>query len=305
MSDQAAPPTTQGLSRFLLFPAITICWGSNWPAIKLSVLEMPIWQYRAVTAIAAGLMLLGLALASRRPIRVPRRQWGALLAISITNVTGWLILAAYGVKLLKSGQAALLGYTAPLWVVILARIILGEALTPRKLGAIAIGLSGILVLLWPSLGKFGDQPLGIICITGAAMSFGAGTVITKRVNWAVPPMSFAGWHLLIGSIPIVIIAATTEPFTMHQASATAWWAAIYTTVIGLVLAYLVWFRTVALFPAGIASISTLAVPAFGLLSGAAVLGETIGWRELTALVLVLSAVVLVVVEPKRKPEAAT
>jgi len=188
MSDQAAPPTSQGLSRFLLFPAITVCWGSNWPAIKLSVLEMPIWQYRAVTAIAAGLMLLGLALASRRPIRVPRRQWGALLAISITNVTGWLILAAYGVKLLKSGQAALLGYTAPLWVVILARIILGEALTLRKLGAIAIGLSGILVLLWPSLGKFGDQPLGIICITGAAMSFGAGTVITKRVNWAVPPM---------------------------------------------------------------------------------------------------------------------
>ena len=92
---------------------------------------------------------------------------------------------------------------------------------------------------------------------------------------------------------------------MHQASATAWWAAIYTTIIGLVLAYLVWFRTVALFPAGVASISTLAVPAFGLLSGALVLGETIGWREVTALVLVLSAVVLVVVEPKRKPEAAT
>jgi len=301
MSEQAP----SRLSRYLLFPAITICWGSNWPAIKLSVLEMPVWQYRAVTAIAAGLLLLGLAVITRRPLKVPRHQWGALVAISITNVTGWLILAAYGVKLLESGQAALIGYTAPLWVVILARIFLGEALTLRKLGAIAIGLSGILVLLWPSLGKFGDQPLGIICITGAAMSFGAGTVITKRVKWAVPPMSFAGWHLLIGTIPIAIIAAATEPFIMHQASATAWWAAIYTTVIGLVLAYLVWFRTVELFPAGVASISTLAVPAFGLLSGAVVLGETIGWRELTALMMVLAAVTLVVLPPKGARRPAT
>jgi len=299
MAERAAP----GLSRYLLFPAITVCWGSNWPAIKLSVLEMDIWQYRAATAIAAGVLMLGIALVSGMPVKVPRRQWPALLAISLTNVTLWLILAAYGVKLLESGQAALIGYTAPLWVVILARIFLGEALTLQRLGAIAIGLGGIGILLWPSLGAFGDRPIGILCITGAAMSFGAGTVITKRVDWAVPPMSFAGWHLLIGSIPIVAIAAS-EPITLHQASATAWGAAIYTTLIGLVLAYLVWFRTVALFPAGVASISTLAVPAFGMLSGAVVLGERIGWRELTALGLVLSAVALVVVEPKRLRRSA-
>jgi drug/metabolite transporter (DMT)-like permease len=305
MPDQTTPKTAPGLSRYLLFPAITFCWGSNWPAIKLSVLEMPIWQYRAVTAIAAGVVLLAVALASGRPVKVPRRQWPALLAISFTNVTLWLILAAYGVKLLKSGQAALIGYTAPLWVVLLARIFLGEALTLRRLGAVAIGLGGILILLWPSLGAFGDQPIGILCITGAAMSFGAGTVITKRVQWAVPPVSFAGWHLLIGCIPIVVIAAVSEPFTLHHASATAWGAAIYTTLIGLVLAYIVWFRTVALFPAGVASISTLAVPAFGLLSGALVLGERIGWRELAALVMVLSAVALVVIEPKRNRQTAT
>jgi len=118
-----------GWSRYLLFPAITFCWGSNWPAIKLSVLEMPIWQYRATTAITAGLLMLAIAYARGMPMRVPRRQWPALLAISLTNVTLWLILAAYGVKLLESGQAALIGYTAPLWVVILARIFLGEALT--------------------------------------------------------------------------------------------------------------------------------------------------------------------------------
>ncbi|HUT48297.1 MAG TPA: EamA family transporter [Alphaproteobacteria bacterium] len=295
--------TPAGPARYLLFPAITFCWGSNWPAIKLSVLEMPVWQYRATTAVAAGLLMLGIALASGMPVKVPRRQWPALLAISLTNVTLWLVLAAYGVKLLESGQAALIGYTAPLWVVILARIFLGEALTFRRLGAVVIGLGGILILLWPSLGEFGDRPLGILCITGAAISFGAGTIITKRVKWAVPPMSFAGWHLLIGSIPIVAIAAT-EPFTMHQASAAAWWAAVYTTLIGLVLAYLLWFRTVALFPAGVASISTLAVPAVGLLSGAAVLGETIGWRELVALVMVLAAVALVVIEPRRTRQTA-
>lgn len=282
---------------FLLLVYLSFAWGTNWPAIKIAVLEMPIWQYRAITALAAGICLLLYAWISGQKMRVPRSQWPALGAVTLTNVTLWLIFVGYGVKAMESGQASLIGFTAPLWVALLAWMFLGEALTPRRLGALAVGLGGIAVLMWPSLGSFGERPLGAALVLAGAISFAVGTIITKRVDWAVPPASFAGWQLLIGGLPIAVIAAASEPMTMQNASTEAWLATAYTTFAGLVLAYIAWFRIVKIFDAGTASIATLAVPAVGLLSGAIILGEPIGWRQLAALAMVLSAVGLVLFVP--------
>ena len=290
MSEQ---PASRATGIFLLV-YLAFAWGVNWPAIKIAVLEMPLWQYRAATALTAGACLLLYARISGQRMRVPRGQWLALGAVTLTNITLWLIFIGYGVKLMESGQASLIGFTAPLWVVLLAWIFLREPLTARRIGALAIGLGGIAVLLWPSLADLGDKPLGALLVLAGAISFATGTVITKRVAWSVPPTSFAGWQLVLGGIPIAIIAVLSEPITMHLASIDAWLAAGYTTFAGLVLAYIAWFHIVKIFDAGIASIGTLAVPAVGLLSGAVVLGEPVGWRQLTALAMVLCAVGLVI-----------
>lgn len=281
----------------LLLAYLSFAWGTNWPAIKIAVLEMPIWQYRATTALASGVCLLLYAWMSGQKMRLPRRQWPALGAVTLTNIVLWLIFIGYGVKLMESGQASLIGFTAPLWVALLAWIFLGEKLSMRRLGALAIGLGGIAVLMWPSLDSLGERPLGAALVMAGAISFAVGTIITKRVDWAVPPASYAGWQLVLGGIPIAVIAAASEPMIMHRASTEAWLAVAYTTFAGLVLAYIAWFRIVNIFEAGTASIGTLAVPAVGLLSGAIVLGEPIGWRQLTALAMVLSAVGLVLLVP--------
>jgi len=44
-----------------------------------------------------------------------------------------------------------------------------------------------------------------------------------------------------------------------------------------------------LFPAGVAAISTLLIPVVGVIAGALILGEPIGWPELAALALVAAA----------------
>ncbi|MHA1538700.1 MAG: DMT family transporter [Alphaproteobacteria bacterium] len=288
------------ITGYLLLAFLSLAWGANWPAIKIAVLEMPIWQYRALTALAAGVCLLLYAALRGQPMRVPRRQWGALGAVTLTNITLWLIFVGYGVKLMESGQAALIGFTAPLWVIVLAWIFLGEPLSRRRLAALAVGMGGIVVLLWPSLGAFGARPMGALLVLGGAISFAIGTIITKRVAWVMPPGTFAGWQLVLGGLPIAVIAIVSEPMILHRASAEAWLATLYTTFAGLVLAYLAWFRIVRIFDAGTASIGTLAVPAVGLLSGAIILGEPIGWRQLTALAMVLAAVGLVLFAPQRE-----
>jgi drug/metabolite transporter (DMT)-like permease len=74
--------------------------------------------------------------------------------------------------------------------------------------------------------------------------------------------------------------------------------------VALVFAYFAWFKIVTLFPASVAGIGTLLTPVVGMLSGAVVLGEPFGLREIAAVLLIGSALVLVLIIPALKPRGA-
>ena len=75
-----------------------------------------------------------------RSIAVPRERWGRLLIVSLFNIVGWNVLAIYGVGLLPSGRAALLGYTMPLWSTLLSIRFLGDRMTARSVIGLLLGL---------------------------------------------------------------------------------------------------------------------------------------------------------------------
>jgi drug/metabolite transporter (DMT)-like permease len=108
----------------------------------------------------------------------------------------------------------------------------------------------------------------------------------------------------MAAVPIAIIAIATERFTLHTASNAALLSAGYILVFGVILGYALWFKIVSLFPATIASIGSLVTPVIGMASSAVFLSEPIGWRELVALALVLSAVAMVVFRPAPRPAPA-
>lgn len=288
---------------WLLLAGISLFWGTNWVALKVSLAEIPVWQYRAITCVAGGLGLLLMALFARQTLRVPRRIWGAMALGALFNVTGWHILIAYGVKLIASGQASVLAFTMPIWATILSAIFLREPVTLRLLAALALASAGVSALLAPSLEALGKAPIGMLLVLGAAVSWAAGTVVQKRVSWPIPVLAIAGWQLLLGSLPIVVVALLREPLVIQDASATALWALVYTLALPMLFCQYAWYKVVSLFPASIAAIGTVMVPVVGVLFGALVLGEPLGWREIAALLFVIAAISLVLVPPARAPAA--
>ena len=282
---------------WLLLAAVSLFWGTNWVALKLSLVEIPVWQYRAVTSEISGAVLLLFARLGGHPLRVPRHTWGPLLLGALFNTTAWQILIAFGVKLIAASEAAILAYTMPIWSTILAALFLGERLTLRLLAALALAMAGIGVLLSPGVAQLGHSPLGVALTLGAALSWALGTFVQKRVVWPIPVLAVAGWQLVLGGAPFVVVTLAWEPIVMQNASAVALWATVYTVALPLLFCQYAWLKVVSLFPASIASLGTVMVPIVGVLSGALVLGEAIGWREIAALLLVLASLVLVVLTP--------
>jgi drug/metabolite transporter (DMT)-like permease len=296
--------TTLPRSTWTLLLILTFGWGMNWPMIKLAVAEIPVWTFRALCVGAGSVGMFAIAHFSGVPLRVPRRDWGALAAMAACNVTLWNVLSTYAVSLLPAGRSAILAYTMPLWTVLLSAVFLGERLTLRRTAGLALGMGGLVLLLIDSLASIGGRPEGALLMLAAAIAWSAGTVLMKRRPLGVAVTTFTGWNFLLGGIPIVIGALLFDPPHWRAVGPAALAGLAYNMSIAFVLCFWAWFKIVTLAPAGVSALGTLFIPVVAVFSGMLVLGERPAATDLAALALILGALATVVV-PGRRPEAGS
>ena len=187
----------------------------------------------------------------------------------------------------------------PLWAVLFSTWLIGEALTLARLAGLGAGMAGLSVLVSGELGILASSPLGALFMLIAACAWGAGTTLQKKVNWTISAVSLVGWQLLLGGLPITMMALFVDAGSWQLVSSAAIWSTILVLVYPIILCWFAWFTIVDQVPVAVSTVSILAVPVLGVGSSVFVLGETIGWREIVSLLLICAAIVLVL-----KPETA-
>ncbi|MBS1242012.1 MAG: DMT(drug/metabolite transporter) superfamily permease [Gemmatimonadetes bacterium] len=288
-----------------LLVGLTLGWGLNWPMMKLAVSEMAPMRFRTLCLAAGVAGLFATARAGGLRLRVPAGQWPRLIVIALFNICGWNILAIYGVSLMASGRAAILGYTMPAWGVLLSTWILGEPFTRRRALGVALGLGGMVFLLGGEIQAVGRAPLGALCMVGAAFTWALGTVIMKRWPVDLPASSFTAWQMAVGLVPILALALYAErgPFNPRALSMAPLLGILYNLVVAFNFCYWAWTRIAILAPAGVASLATMMIPVVGVFSSVLVLGEVPSWSDYAALVLVVGSLATVVL-PSRAARPA-
>ena len=273
-----------------LLITVWFCWGFSYPSTKLMLEGMDVWTGRTLIMAIAGAMLLGLASLMGRAVRIPRSQWRDLVIAALCNMTIFQIGMTLGVHYFSAGRTVVIVYTMPLWAMLFAWPLLGEKPTISRLLALGLGMAGLAVLMSQDFADMRDASFGALCTLVGAVAFGLGTVWMKRVAWRGDPTVIAGWQLILGTLPVLPLwwlwGAETD---WHAISNASWTGFLFNILIANVLAYFAWFRVIAIFPASVSGLGTLAVPIVGVLASAAVLGEVVGWRELTALGLIVAA----------------
>lgn len=293
------PTTTLPRSTWTLLLILTFGWGMNWPMIKLAVAEIPVWTFRALCVGAGAVGMFAITRFTGVPLRVPRRDWGALAAMAACNVTLWNILSTYAVSLLPAGRSAILAYTMPLWTVLLSALFLGEPLTLRRTAGLALGMGGLALLLADSLASIGGRPAGALLMLAAAIAWSSGTVLMKRRPLGLAVTTFTGWNFLLGGIPIVIGALLFDPPHWRAVGPAALAGLAYNMSIAFVLCFWAWFKIVSLAPAGVSALGTLFIPVVAVFSGMLLLGERPATTDFAALALILCALATVVVPGRR------
>jgi drug/metabolite transporter (DMT)-like permease len=272
---------------------VWFCWGFSYPATKLALQSIDVWTSRALTMGIAGILLLMLAPLMGQNLRVPRAHWRDLVIAALFNMTIFQIGMTLGVHYFSAGRTVVIVYTMPLWAMLFAWPLLGERPTLVRLAALGLGLIALAVLMSQDFTGLRDASFGAASTLVGAIAFGLGTVWMKRRAWTNDPTVIAGWQLVLGALPVVALWTMLGEETRWSAvTAASWGGLAFNLLIANVLAYFAWFRVLAVFPASVSGLGTLAVPVVGVLASAAVLGEAIGWREITALGLIVVALSL-------------
>lgn len=167
-------------------------------APTLSIFE--ILAIRSGTGLVAMLLLLAvrpilrLALITHRP--------GLHLFRSFIHLGGQYFWAK-SVLLLPLATVFALEFTAPAWTLVLAVPVLGERLTRSRVGAVAFGLVGILVILRPGSETF--QPAALLVLT-AALAYAGVMITTKQLTITDSTFAIIFWMNVI-QFPIVMLGS--------------------------------------------------------------------------------------------------
>ena len=272
--------------------------------MKLSLQQITPLYFRAITMTLGALSLLAYVRWAEGSVWPARRDWLTLALLMLPNILAWHTLSIFGVQELASGRAAVLGFTMPVFTVVLGSLFFGQAMTRRTLLAAALALGSVALLLWHEASHLSGRPAGVLWMLLAALSWAMGTLWMRRANTQASPLRITVWMLLL-CCPILWVAAMgTEPVPALARFTPVMWASLAWGVwVNFGLSQVLWFGLARSLPPATSTMSILAVPVLGTLFATVVVGEVPVWQDWIALGLVAVAIATVLL-PSRGARGA-
>ena len=277
------------LARLVLLAA---AWGLAFVFIRVAVVPLG-----PVALVELRQVIAGVALALYlRSIGLPldfRARWRLYLALAVLGSALPFTLIAAAQQVLTASYAVILVSTSPLLAALLAAPVLGEPLTARKLGGLALGVAGVALLVgWNPAGEPLPPAWTIALVLAAAALYAVAGVYTQVAARGIPPIALAAGSQLAGTALLAPFLAVAAPAALP--TALEWLTVLALALLSSALALILYFQLIR----NVGPVKTLTVnfltPLFGVGGGALLLGERITANIVagTAVILVATALVL-------------
>ena len=274
---------------------LIVVWSVVWPLFRFVVQEVPPLVFRVSAGIPAAILLLFIAKVTSQKLIIPKKKWVPLFFISFFNVTLWQVLMLYGVSMLGGGRAAVLGYTMPVWAVMVASIMGFERITFSSFLALCLGVLGVISL---TVGiDFFSNWIGVLVMLMAGLSWGIGTMILKYGGLNFNAFVIAGWQQLIGILPIIPFAILWDFNNIGNPDYRHFLVLLFAIFFSSAYTYWAYFVVLQNFTVTVTSISVMMVPVLALLIDAMYLGIKFSYYDLIALLMIVMSIFIAATKP--------
>ena len=285
------------------FAAIYILWGSTFLAIRILVQTTPVLLAAGLRFAIAGVLLF-LWARLRRTASLTRLEWR-----NVTILGFLLFLLPYAglfwaEKAVPSGVAAVLVATIPLFTLLIESASKKQSLPVLKLGAVGVGLVGVVVVARGRSGSDGRfELLPCLAALGSSLSWSLGTVVSKTL--ALPPSKVlsAGAQMMCGGLFLLSGSAVTgELSPSPHLTPSALWALVYLIVFGSVVSFTSYIWLLGHMPASKVSSYAYVNPVVALLLRHWLGREEVGASTLWGSALILISVMVLLTSHRQKVE---
>jgi drug/metabolite transporter (DMT)-like permease len=274
---------------------VCLIWGTTYLGIRIALETIPPLLMAALRWIAAGTLLIA-ALALRGE-RLPRaREWPAITLLGILLLGFGNGAVVWAEQTVPSGLTAVLVAMSPFWMVgIDAFMPGGEPLTVRRVVGLAVGFSGIVMLVWPEihLGDSGRAFLGgVISTQIACAGWAVGSSYARRRGRGHASeenvLATAAFEMLFGGIVLLVASLALGEAGRVTFAPRSTGALIYLTFVGAIGGFSAYAYALKHLPVATVSLYAYVNPIIAVMLGTLVLQEAFSPRIALAALVVLA-----------------
>jgi drug/metabolite transporter (DMT)-like permease len=291
-----------------LLVLMVLIWGANFSVIKRAFLEIPPQPFNALRLVIAALVFMAAIAWARRRARdasarvssvvhtatdVTRRDWLDIAVLGLIGHFLYQICFVGGVAITSVSNAALIIGATPV-VVALASALLGrERLGPLHWVGAALSVTGIYFVVGFGAAFGGATIRGDLLVVGSIFCWATYTLGAGRLMSRHSPLYITGMTMVVGAIPYVAVALPQMlEVDWRQVSLGGWAALVFSALLALNVAYLIWYVAVRQLGPSRTAIYSNVVPIVAIAVAAVWLKEPLTRSKLAGAAAVLTGVFL-------------
>jgi drug/metabolite transporter (DMT)-like permease len=277
---------------------VALIWGINFSVTKGVFPRFPPLAFTAVRFALASLVLWPLARWAEGRLALPRGALVRLVVLGVVGNTFYQLFFILGLQHTTASNSALILSSMPSVVALLSAALGLEPVRPRVLGGVLIATLGVLLVVAARGQGFGQGSLTGDLLSLCAVACWAGYTLGLRTVQGVPPLWVTAVTTIAGA-PGLILAGVPQLSRVDWSGVgvPGWAALAYATIFSLLVAYVIWNRSVQVVGPSRTVVYMCLTPLVAVIAAAVLLGERPRPLQAVGAVMILGGVVLT-----RKPD---
>lgn len=277
----------------LAFFSIYVIWGSTYLLNKIAVNEIPPFYLAGIRFITAGLLIFGIALATRNSIAITTRQ------LLNTVIAGFLFLSfgngvvVWALKFVDSNFAALEISAQPLVILLMMWLLQGKKIQPMSILGVVLGVVGIYLLVsQKNIVQQENSITGILMIFSAMLSWAYGSLFVGKADMPSNYFVNTGYQMLTGGIMLIVFSlAFGEQWSLPNAwSNDVQWSMLLLIIFGSIVAFTSFNYLLKMVSPEKVATNTYVNPIVAMVLGWYFLNEQITLQSIVAAIILLTGV---------------
>ena len=195
----------------LAFIAIYVIWGSTYLFNKIAVTELPPFFLASIRFIAAGILMILLALISKQKLTISKKQFSNSVIASFFFLIYGNGVFVWALRYVDSGFGALLASTQPLFVLFLLRLIDRKPFQKKSIIGVCLGMIGMYILVsQQELTTSEGSLLGVFMMLTCVLSWSYGSVFVSKADLPKSFMVTTGYQMLVAGFVLAITSLSID-----------------------------------------------------------------------------------------------